>query len=46
MVDQIRTVTNGNYVLGGSRFAAEIESVIGRRAQRGRPGRPEKHSLP
>ncbi|MCE0461009.1 transposase [Pseudomonas uvaldensis] len=45
MVDQIRAATNGNYVLGGSRFAAEIEAMIGRRAQRGHPGRPGKRSL-
>ena len=45
LVDQIRAATNGNYVLGGSRFANEIEAVIGRRAQRGHPGRPAKRSL-
>lgn len=45
MVDQIRAATNGNYVLGGSRFAAETEAMIGRRAQRGHPGRPGKRSL-
>ena len=42
-VDQIRAATNGNYVLGGSRFAAEIEAMIGRRTRRGCPGRPKKH---
>ncbi len=43
LVDQIRAATNGNYVLGGSRFAAEIEAMIGRRARRRCPGRPKKH---
>jgi putative transposase len=43
LVDQIRAATNGNYVLGGSRFAAEIEAMIGRRTRRGCPGRPKKH---
>lgn len=45
MVDQIRAATNGNYVLGGSRFAAEIEAMIGRRVRRGCPGRPKKNSI-
>ncbi|WP_082239571.1 transposase [Pseudomonas lini] len=45
LVDQIRAATNGNYVLGGSRFAAEIEAMIGRRVRRGWPGRPKKNSL-
>ncbi|WGK92057.1 transposase [Pseudomonas migulae] len=45
LVNQIRAATNGNYALGGSRFAAEIEAMIGRRAQRGRPGRPSKPSI-
>nr|WP_230174897.1 transposase [Pseudomonas sp. Bi123] len=45
LVEQIRATTNGDYVLGGSRFAAEIEAMIGRRARRGCPGRPKKHSI-
>lgn len=45
LVDQIRAATNGNYVLGVSRFAAEIEAMIGRRARRGCPGRPKKNSI-
>ncbi|MET1076447.1 MAG: transposase [Pseudomonas sp.] len=43
MVDQIRSATNGNYALGSSRFGAEVERALGRRATRGQPGRP-KHA--
>lgn len=40
LVDQIRTATNSNYALGSPRFAAEVESAVGRRVTRGNPGRP------
>lgn len=46
LVDQIRMATNGNYVLGNSRFAADVESMVGRRVQRGSPGRPRKILTP
>jgi REP element-mobilizing transposase RayT len=36
----IRGATNGQYVLGNTRFQKEIEIVLGRRTRRGRPGRP------
>ena len=42
MLDQIRAATNGNFVLGDNRFAAEIEQALGRRAKRGAPGRPRQ----
>ncbi|CAI8810004.1 hypothetical protein EMIT0P265_210021 [Pseudomonas zeae] len=42
MVDQIRDATNGNNVFGGSKFAVDVEEMIGRRVQRGSPGRPKK----
>jgi putative transposase len=42
LVDQIRSATNGNYALGSARFAAEVEAALGRRATRGRPGRPRQ----
>ena len=42
LVEQIRTATNGNYVLGSSRFAAEVAAAVGRRVTKGRPGRPRK----
>ena len=41
-VDRIRAATNGNYVLGGSRFEAEIAAMLKRRVARGKAGRPSK----
>lgn len=38
----IRTATNGNYVLGTPRFQAEIGRTVGRRVTKGIPGRPSK----
>jgi putative transposase len=40
LVDQIRAATNSNYALGSEKFAAQIETALGRRASRGKPGRP------
>lgn len=42
LVDQIRRATNGNFVLGSERFAAEVAVVIGRRSLPGKSGRPRK----
>lgn len=42
IVGQIRSATNGNYALGGERFQREIETALGRRAKRGKSGRPRK----
>ncbi len=42
LVDEIRKATNGNYVLGTSRFQDEVARMLGRRVVRGRPGRPPK----
>lgn len=39
-VDAIRQATNGNYALGDERFGAEIPAMLGRRAVRGKAGRP------
>ena len=39
-VDEIRDATNGNYALGNDRFKAAIERLLGRRATRGKSGRP------
>ena len=41
LVDEIRLATNSNYALGNSRFQAQVEAVLGRRATRGKPGRPK-----
>jgi putative transposase len=43
-LDQIRQATNGNYALGNERFQADIAAALGRRAQRGKAGRPPKHA--
>lgn len=45
LVDQIRDATNGNNVFGGSKFAVDVEAMIGRRVQRGSPGRPKKPTI-
>ncbi len=42
MLDQIRRATNGNFVVGSERFAAEVAAVLGRRTLPGNPGRPRK----
>ena len=42
MLDSIRTATNGNYVLGTTRFQEEIAQMLGRRVVKGKAGRPAK----
>lgn len=39
LVDEIRQVTNGNFMLGDGRLAADVERMLGRRVVRGKPGR-------
>lgn len=46
LVDDIRRAANGNFALGDARFVAEIEQALGRRAARGKPGRPLKTVAP
>jgi putative transposase len=41
-VDEIRLATNGNFALGGERFRQQMEAALGRKASRGKPGRPPK----
>lgn len=41
-VDEIRLATNGNFALGEERFRDEIAVMLGRKASRGRPGRPRR----
>lgn len=41
---QIREATNGNYALGSTRFQAQVEETLGRRAIRGEAGRPRSQS--
>lgn len=42
LVDQICQATNGNYALGSDVFKRQVEQALGRRASRGRSGRPRK----
>jgi putative transposase len=42
LIGEIRQATNGNYVLGDSRFSAEIEAMLRRRVTPGKAGRPAK----
>lgn len=42
LIDEIRQATNGNYVLGDSRFSAGIEAILQRRVTPGKAGRPVK----
>jgi putative transposase len=41
-LENIRNATNGNYVLGSSRFQQEISAMLQRRVTPGRSGRPVK----
>ncbi len=40
--DQIREATNGNFVLGNTRFQEEIARALGRQVTKGKAGRPKK----
>lgn len=40
VIDDIRKMTNGNYVLGNERFKEEIGKMLGRRVTPGKAGRP------
>lgn len=42
VVDEIRKATNGNYVLGSSKFSEQIAVALGRRVVAGKAGRPAK----
>ena len=41
VVDEIRKATNGNYVLGSSKFAEQIAKALGRCVIAGKSGRPK-----
>jgi putative transposase len=38
--EEIRRATNAGYVIGDARFKASMARIVGRRVQRGSPGRP------
>lgn len=41
-VDEIRLATTGNFALGDERFRLQVEAALGRKASRGKAGRPAK----
>ena len=43
-IDEIRAATNGNYVLGNTRFKEEIAHMLKRRVTKGKAGRPVRDS--
>ena len=43
-LEEIRTATNGGYVLGTPSFRAQVARTLGRRVEKGRPGRPVRAS--
>lgn len=45
LVDEIRQATNGNYVLGNTRFTQQIADALGRRVLPGRAGRPRNEEV-
>ncbi len=45
LVDEIRKATNGNFLLGDRRFAADVASALGRRVLPGKSGRPRKKAV-
>lgn len=45
LIEQIRSSTNGNYVLGDQKFASEIAHALGKRVSQGVSGRPKKYEL-
>ena len=44
LIEQIRSSTNGNYVLGDQKFASEIAEILGKRVSPGASGRPKSVS--
>ena len=46
VIDEIREATNGNFVLGNSRFKQKISKILRRRVTPGKPGRPRKKTIP
>lgn len=45
LIEQIRSSTNGNYVLGNQKFASEIAQILGKRVSPGVSERPKKCEL-
>jgi putative transposase len=45
VLEEIRSSTNGNYVLGDNRFKQEIANMLNRRVTPGKAGRPVTESV-
>ena len=45
VVNDIRTATNGGFVLGAARFCDRIAAKLGRRVTPGQPGRPSRQAI-
>jgi putative transposase len=45
LLKEIRSSTNGNYVLGNDRFKKEIADMLNRRVTPGKAGRPVKEGV-
>jgi putative transposase len=43
-IDEIRAATYGNFALGSPNFVKKVSAALGRRAERGTPGRPSRQS--
>ena len=45
IVNDIRTATDGGFVLGAARYRDKIAAKLGRRVTRGQPGRPSRKAI-
>ena len=45
-LEEIRSAANGGFAFGNDRFKAEVAAMLGRRVERGVPGRPRKKTNP
>jgi putative transposase len=45
LVEEIRAATNGGYALGNAQFRSEMARALGRRVEKGKPGRPLRQPL-
>lgn len=45
VTSEIRAATNGGYAFGDKRFRSEMARALGRRVERGKPGRPARDAM-
>jgi len=43
LLQRLRDLTSGGFLLGGPRFERQIAALLGRRTWKGSPGRPAKN---